>query len=74
MKIRLIEFEGCFAFECEAEDLKDGAVLVRMGANSTKEVRSVRAYASRDGAITAGVVIGKDRRADSSVPRRGSRG
>ena len=31
MKIELVEYEGCFAFECSAETVVDASLLARLG-------------------------------------------
>lgn len=70
MKITLQEFGGCFSVRCVAETLPDANVLVRMGMNATKDVRSVTAYANDDGTFSASIVLGKHRKANSYIPRR----
>lgn len=70
MTIILSEHEGCFSFDCAAESREEAALLVRLGMNSTKEVRSIGATVDRGGGFSAHVVIGKHRKANSTVPRR----
>lgn len=59
MKVKATEFDGCHSFELEAETLADAAFLVRMGMNSTPELRSLGADAYKDGTIFGYIVIGK---------------
>lgn len=70
MKIILSEFAGCFAFSCVAETKEDAALLVHLGMNGTKEVRSPATEVLEGGEFSASLVIGKHRKAHSRVPQR----
>lgn len=70
MKILTTEYEGCFSIELEAENMEDASFITRFGTNSTKELRSVSAYASKSGGFSCSVVIAKHRKADSQIIRR----
>ena len=70
MKFNLIEHEGCFAIDMQAETIQDAATLVRLGMNTTRELRFLSANVSKEGSFTATAVFAKHRRANSDVPRR----
>jgi hypothetical protein len=70
MKIILVEHDGCFGFDCIAENLADAARCVRFGMAATKTIRHLGAFANRDGTVTASIVLGKPKDMNSSVPRR----
>lgn len=72
MKVELHEYSGCFSISLVAETVEEAAKLVRMGMNSTKDLRYLRTYAYDTG-VSADVVLGKSKRADSSVPKRNGR-
>lgn len=72
MRVELHEYDGCFEISLVAETVEEAAQLVRMGMNTTKELRYQRTYAYQSG-ISADVVLGKSKRADASVPKRGGR-
>ena len=69
MKVQLQEFDGCFDFEMQAENIEEAAALVRFGMNRTK-IRTCAADVFRDGKFSASLVFGKNARAGSSVPKR----
>jgi hypothetical protein len=69
MKVAIIEFDGCFAVELEAENMDDAAMLMRFGANTTKELRSVNVYAQKGGVFEGSVVFGKRKNASSRINR-----
>lgn len=70
MKVTVEESEGCFSIHVEAEDIKEAAVLTRMGMNARKEVRSFSTDVFQDGTFSAYVVFGKHRKANSGIIRR----
>ena len=70
MKFELKEHEGCFAIEMTAESLEEAARLVRMGMNTTMNLRSLQTLISREGQFEAYAVFAKNRRANGYVPKR----
>lgn len=70
MKITIREHARCFAIDYEAETVADAALIARMNANGTKEVRSIYAFANESGTFTGSLVIGKMKQEYSSLPRR----
>lgn len=70
MRIELIEHEGCFAFNLQAESIAEAALLVRFGTNATHEIRTLSACANADGSFTGDLVLAKHRRANNDIPRR----
>ena len=70
MKLKFDEYEGCFSIELEAESLADAAFLVRMGMNTTQEIRVCGTTVMQNGDFYGHLVLAKNRRADSAVPRR----
>lgn len=69
MKAKIAEYEGCFQIELDAETLEDAALIVRLGRNRTKELRSLNATASPSGGFVVSLVIGKRKDASSLVSR-----
>lgn len=69
MKITLIEFEGCFGIDLEAENMEEASKLVRFGMNRTK-VTTCGSDVYEGGKFTASLVFGKNRRGFCSVPKR----
>ena len=67
MKFTMIEHEGCFSFEMEAETMQDAALLVRFGTNATTEIRSISTSACKDGSFNSYCVIGKRKKADQYI-------
>ena len=70
MKITMIENDGCFAFNMTAETPADSAMLVRFGANAIEKINSMSSQASKDGEITASLVIAKHKQSSNYLPRR----
>lgn len=70
MKAVLLEHSGCFEVSFEAETLQEAALLTRAGLNHTRELRWMGSNVYEDGKFTLSIVVGKHRRADSSIPRR----
>jgi hypothetical protein len=70
MKVRVFENSGCFGIELEPENTTEINLLVRMGMNTTSQLRSCRTYAHNNGVFSSSVVIAKHRRADSDIPKR----
>lgn len=66
MKVRIIEYEGCYDLRFEAEDLKEAAALVRFKLNATKQIRTIHADAHTD-TIRGGVVIGRRKQVENSI-------
>lgn len=73
MKIHVVENEGCFGLTLTAEDIKEAALLTRLGANATKEIRYFTTSASQEGEFSTGIVFGKDKRGGGDVPNRNRR-
>ena len=69
MKVNVNEHGGCFSINLEPETIAEAALLIRLGINGTKEVRSLSAYASGDNTISACVVIGKHKKPSSQVAK-----
>lgn len=67
MKVKLNEFNGCFAAEFTAETVEDAAALVRMAANRTSELRSCSASVHMDGTVYGYIDIGKRKNATSNI-------
>lgn len=67
MKITMTENSGCFAFNMEAENIIDAALLVRFAVNRTVEVRYANTYACEDGKFHGSLVIGKAKNATSEI-------
>lgn len=65
MKVTFQEFDECFSIDLHAEDLEECALLVRLGLNATKDLRSVTSYAYKD--ISSAIVIGKRKNHTSMV-------
>ncbi len=70
MKITFTENDGCFAFNMEAENMKDAALLVRFATNATNDIRTKNTTAGTDDGFDAYCVIGKHRKANTYVQRR----
>lgn len=69
MKITIDENHDNFMIRTEAETIQEAALLVRMGINSTKELRYSTAYATNDSVFHT-LVIGKAKNANCEVPHR----
>jgi len=67
MKLKLIEYDGYFSLDCEAETVADAALLVRMAVNANKEIRYIDTCANKDGTISADLTIAKRRKQTSSI-------
>lgn len=70
MRTTITELDGCFSFDFVAETLEEAATLVRFGMNSLKEPRYKAAAMPKNGYANASIVFGKNKRADSIIPRR----
>jgi hypothetical protein len=70
MKISLIEYEGCFSLDFNAETMADAALLTRFGMNRTNEIQTAGTQANRDGTFTGHLILKKSKRADSNIPKR----
>jgi hypothetical protein len=70
MKINFTEHECCFAFDLEAETMADAATLTRFGMNRTDNIRHASTNVSKEGKFESGLVIAKNKRANSDVPKR----
>lgn len=70
MKISLVENDGCFALQFQAESMEDAGLLVRFGTNRTDEIRTAGVLVGKDGSFSGHLVIGKNKRADGYVKRR----
>lgn len=73
MKVEFAENAGCYSASLEAETVAEAAALVRMGLNSTRELRSCGTNVYQDGPVVSYIVVGKSKKADSRVPKRGGR-
>lgn len=73
MKVKFTENGGCYCASLEAETVAEAAALVRMGMDSTRELRSCSTEAYQDGTVSSYIVVGKSKKADSHVPKRGAR-
>lgn len=69
MKITMLENEGCFVFNMEAETMQDAALLTRYSINVTNEVRSASAAAYSDGNFLGHCVLGKRKQASTTIAR-----
>jgi hypothetical protein len=70
MKFELSEHDGCFAINMTAETIQDAATLVRLGMNTTRELRSLSASVNQAGVFEAFAVFAKHKRASQYIPRR----
>lgn len=68
MTVNISEYDAGFSINFIAESLDEAAKLVRLGMNSTKELRSLSTYATQTGNISSAVFIGKAVRSSSEVP------
>jgi hypothetical protein len=59
VKVSVTEHEGCFEVELNPESIEDATLLVRMGLNVTKEVRTSMAYAPKNSTVSYTCVLGK---------------
>lgn len=62
MKLNLIEHEGCFEVNMEAETLADAAQIVRFGSGALQKINSLGATAYKDGAVSGHLVIAKSKK------------
>ena len=67
MKVTVQEHSACFGIELTPETIAEAALLIRLGINATKDVRSVSATAHADGSIYGSVVIGKRKQSRCAV-------
>lgn len=67
MKFNLVEYDGCFSLDMEAETLEDAAQIMRFKMNAKKEIRSINASAHKGGKIYGYIVLGKIRNVRSSI-------
>jgi len=70
VKAKLNEYKHCFEISLEAETARDIAQLVRMGMNSTKELKSVATDVYSDATVVSYLIVGKRQRSDGRVPKR----
>lgn len=59
MKVEFKEHRGCFAVNLEPETAEEVVSLVRLGMNSTKELRSCYTDVFEDGSAGSSIVVGK---------------
>lgn len=64
------EFEGCFSFDMEAENMADAALLVRFRTNARNKINSMHTIASEAGKFESGLVIAKHHRSTGEVQKR----
>ena len=69
MKISLCENDGCFAFNMQAENMVDAALLVRFATNRIDEIRSATTHVHGSGDFLGHCVIGKRKNAGVAVAR-----
>jgi hypothetical protein len=69
MKITCNEFDGCFGFFLDAENMKDAAFLVRFGTNYTIDIRNAGSSAVQDGSFKGWITLGKRKNPASSIQR-----
>ena len=69
MKFQMKEYGGSFVIECMAETTQDASLLTRMGMNGKREVR-YETNVHQDGTFTSWISIWKNRRDNSTVPKR----
>lgn len=69
MKVEVSEYPSRFILSLTPEDIKEAALLVRLGMNHTIKT-SVTTDAYRDGKIVSYVMIGNNKRQDTAVPKR----
>lgn len=69
MKITMNEYEKSFSFSMEAETMADAALLARYAINVTSEVMAAESYANTDGTVAGYCVLGKRRKATSTIAR-----
>jgi hypothetical protein len=60
----------CFGIHLEAENMNEAALLTRFGMNSTKELRYCAVSVETGGQFTAAIVVAKNKKATSEVPKR----
>ncbi len=70
MKVTLNEYEGCFGIDLSAETMLEASQLVRLGMNTTKELKFNKCYVNKDGTFSSSTIIAKHRRAGSEIPKR----
>ncbi len=69
MKAEINEYDGCYAIDLTAETVEDAAKLVRLGMNTTKELRSLESYVSQSGTFfSASCVVAKAHKASNQIP------
>ena len=70
MKAELIEHKACFEISLIPETMEDQAVIIRMGMNGKKEVRSFSATVHKDLRVSGYIVSGKRKDSNSYIPKR----
>jgi hypothetical protein len=71
MKVELSEYGECFSIDLSAEDMKEAALLTRMGMNSKKEITMIDTYINQDGTFKFNLVLPKSKKANNYIPKRG---
>ncbi len=69
MRVEVQEYEGCFGIDLKPENLEDANFLVRMGMNSTKEIKTIACYATVISGICGAVVVAKRKVPSSLIPK-----
>lgn len=69
MKLLYCEDEACFALDFDAETLEDAAFLVRLGMNSTNELRSLQSCVNQKGGFASSVVIAKRKQSTDTIQK-----
>lgn len=67
MKIELHEYEGCFSFDIEAENMKDAAALMRWARNGTKDVQYAAIIPNADNVVQGFITMGKRKKLRETI-------
>lgn len=67
MLLKVHEYGGCFEFEMNPETPEEYVLLARMSRNHTKELRSLYVWANADLTMSASLVLGKRKQAESAL-------
>jgi hypothetical protein len=79
MKVEVMEHDGCFGIDIRAENVAEAALLTRMGVNSRVEKIRHDLFVQQSsgtngekstGTFTMAVVLQKNKRGSSQIPRR----
>lgn len=70
MKVGINERTGIIEISLEAESKEDVVQLVRLGMNSTKQLKLCRTEVYKSGGVHTYIHVGHHRRSDGTVPKR----